>query len=263
MQRTLFSGSLPAAFYFFIQSLPYRFTGKGNRGYCPVCERETVFIRFNPWLRDHYKCMHCQSIPRQRALINTLNIFYPGWPDAMIHESSPSGVSSEHIGKKCKNYSYSYFFPDTEPGSSKNGARCENLEKMTFEDARFDLVITQDVFEHVNYPDWAFREIARVLKPGGMHIFTIPLYRELKQTRPRIAIQEGNIQNLLEPIYHGNPIDSNGSLVTIDYGLDFVDFVYASSGMATTIYLQKDLHLGLDAEFLEVFISRKPLTDKK
>lgn len=235
-------------------------TGKGNRGYCPICDRKTIFVKLNPWLRDHYKCIYCQSIPRQRALINTINVFYPNWPDAMIHESSPGGVSSDHIKKKCRNYSYSYFFPDTEPGSFEKGARCENLESMTFEDEQFDIFITQDVFEHVNHPDLAFREIARVLKPEGMHIFTVPLYHELEKTRPRIAIKDGKIHNLLEPVYHGNPIDSNGSLVTVDYGMDIADIIYASSGMTTTIYLHKDIRLGLDAEFLEVLISKKPAT---
>lgn len=233
-------------------------TGKANRGYCPVCERKTIFIRYNPWLRDHYKCKYCQSIPRHRALINAINIFYPDWQEAEIHESSPGGVSSEHIGKKCKNYSYSFYFPNIKPGDFKNGSRCENLENLTFSDEQFDIIITQDVFEHVNNPKQAFKEIARVLKPGGMHIFTVPFYPDLKKTRPRIRIENGDIHHILEPMCHGNPIDSNGSLVTVDYGLDFADLIYSSSGMTTTIYLQKDPYMGLEAEFLEVFISRKP-----
>lgn len=108
----------------------------------------------------------------------------------MIHESSPGGVSSDYIKEKCRNYSYSYFFPDTELGSFEKGARCENLESMTFENEQFDIFITQGVFEHVNRPSLAFREISRVLKPGGMHIFTVPLCHELEKTRPRIVIKE-------------------------------------------------------------------------
>lgn len=240
-----------------IRYLTLVFSGKVNSGYCPVCEKNTLFIRLNPWLRDHYKCMNCYSIPRQRALINALNLFYPNWPDAVVHESSPGGVSSDHFRRKCKKYSYSYFFQDVKPGSTKNGARCENLEEMTFDNEQFDLIITQDVFEHINYPERAFREIARVLKPGGMHIFTVPLYLDRARTRTRFIIEDGIIHHLLDPVYHGNPIDKNGSLVTVDYGRDFADIIYTSSGMTTTIYLQKDLHLGLDAQFLEVCISKK------
>jgi len=232
-------------------------SGKANWGFCPICEKKTIFIKYNPWLRDHYQCINCHSIPRQRALINTLNIFYPKWPNVAIHESSPGGASSQYIGKKCKNYSYSYFFSDIQPGSYKDGALCENLEKMTFKNDLFDIFVTQDVFEHVNHPDMAFREIARVLKPGGIHIFTVPLYRELNETRPRTVEKDGKIQHLLEPIFHGNPIDTKGSLVTFDYGMDLPELIIKSSGLITTIYLQKDPSMGLDAEFLEVFISRK------
>jgi SAM-dependent methyltransferase len=232
-------------------------SGKANMGFCPICEKKTIFIKKNAWLRDHYQCIRCHSIPRQRALINALNIFYPRWPAVNLHESSPGGVSSEYIQKKCKNYSYSYFFTDTQSGSYKNGVRSENLEKMTFSDNLFDIFITQDVFEHVNHPDMAFKEIARVLKPGGIHFFTVPLYRELDITRPRIIERDGEIQHFLDPVFHGNPIDSKGSLVTFDYGKDLPDLIFKQSGMMTSIYLQKDPSMGLDAEFLEVFISRK------
>ena len=44
---------------------------------------------------------------------------------------------------------------------------------MTFENESFDLFITQDVFEHVMTPNKAFKEIERVLKPGGAHVFTV------------------------------------------------------------------------------------------
>jgi len=232
---------------------------KVNAGFCPICEKKTLFISHDPWLRDHYKCRRCNSKPRERAIVNALDIFCPGWPAMTIHESSPGGVSSIIIGRKCRQYSFSHFFPDIHPGSDKDGARCENLEKMTFENDLFDIFITQDVFEHVNNPDMAFREIARVLKPGGFHIFTVPLYRQLQVTRPRVVDKEGEIQHLLEPVYHGNPISSEGSLVTFDYGMDFPELIFRSSGMNTTIYLQKDPHLGLDGAFLEVFISQKQI----
>ena len=44
---------------------------------------------------------------------------------------------------------------------------------MTFQNESFDLFITQDVFEHVMEPNKAFKEIERVLKPGGAHVFTV------------------------------------------------------------------------------------------
>lgn len=230
---------------------------KSNHGYCVICRKETVFTEYNEWLRDYYLCDCCKSIPRQRALVNALNIFRPDWRREYIHESSPCGPSSDYIKNNCDNYTESQFFKNVNYGEYLYGVRCENLECMTFDSESFDIFITQDVFEHVLNPSLAFREIARVLKPGGMHIFTMPWYTNLTKTIQRAKQIEDSIEFIEPPIYHGNPIDSSGSLVTYDWGLDFCDYIYKYSDMYTTIYLHKDRNLGLDAEFLHVFISRK------
>jgi hypothetical protein len=60
-----------------------------NRGYCPICERSALFIARDPWLRDHYKCQRCRSIPRERALMLVVQQHFPNWRDLTIHESSP------------------------------------------------------------------------------------------------------------------------------------------------------------------------------
>ncbi|HEY7161047.1 MAG TPA: class I SAM-dependent methyltransferase, partial [Acidobacteriota bacterium] len=59
----------------------------------------------------------------------------------------------------------------------------QNIEKLTFADSSFDIVITSDVMEHVRLDDDAHREIQRVLKPGGFYIFTVPSNRDDSETR--------------------------------------------------------------------------------
>lgn len=149
------------------------------RGRCPICEQETEFVAENEWLRDYFVCTGCLSIPRERALMVALDMFYPNWRDLRVHESSPAnrGVSKK-LSQECKGYMPSHYFPRIPLGSIYRGFRCENLEQLTFGDETFDLTITQDVMEHVFNPEKAFQEIMRTTKSGGAHVFTTPLVRK-------------------------------------------------------------------------------------
>ena len=225
-------------------------------GHCPICEKGTVFLKEGPWLRDQFKCIRCQSIPRARAFITVLEEFFPEWRKLSIHESSPGGSSSDKLARECGSYCASHWYPNIPRGTFKDGFRCEDLETQTFGDEAFDLVVTQDVFEHVLDPASAFREIARTLKPKGCHVFTVPWYF-WRETLVRAVRLDGRIQHLCEPDYHQNPIDPKGSLVVTEWGADFCDFVQRESGMTTTAVRINDRSRGIEAEFIEVFISRK------
>ncbi|WP_427184285.1 class I SAM-dependent methyltransferase [Bordetella bronchialis] len=232
-----------------------REAGQG-RGYCHCCRRQTVFEIRDPWLRDHYICTICQSIPRQRHIQYLLDTCFPQWESQVIHESSPS---NGFIAQWCSSYSSSHFYVERPPGSMVDGVRCENLEALAFPDALFDIFITQDVLEHVFHPDRALAEITRVLKPGGVHIFTTPKYRDKPKSYPRARLSaDGEVTYLMEAQYHGNPIGDGRSLVTWDYGRDFEVLAAEWAGAPTVTYITKDRSLGLDAEFIEVFVTRKP-----
>lgn len=51
-----------------------------------------------------------------------------------------------------------------------------NAGRMTFPDANFDFVYSHSVFEHIDDPEDALREVTRVLKPGGAAYIGIHLY---------------------------------------------------------------------------------------
>ena len=226
-------------------------------GTCPICEKRTVFVKEGPWLRNQFLCYRCGSIPRWRALIHVLETRFPGWREKEIHESSPGGPASSKLARECKRYTPTHFFPDVVPGDLKAGIRCENLETQTFADGSFDLVVTSDVFEHVLDPAHAFAEIARTLRTGGAHVFTVPWYWWKETLVRAVRAEDGQIKNLEPPDYHRNPIDESGSLVVTEWGQQLCDFIYRSSGMTTTAILIRDMKLGLAGEFCEVFISSK------
>jgi SAM-dependent methyltransferase len=232
-------------------------TGKIYRGYCTICERKVFFAKVGPWLRDQLICMSCNSIPRNRALLKVLQQHFPLWRDLRIHESSPGGASSDKLRRECPNLVASQYFPEVPRGDVKDGQQSEDLESLTFPDNSFDLVITQDVFEHILRPQRAFAEIARTLKPDGAHVFTVPYYRGKKTVVRARATNAGEIEHLTKPDYHGNPIDPEGSLVITEWGDEICDFITRASGLTTTIFSFFDPRLGLEGEFLDVFLSRK------
>jgi len=194
--------------------------------------------------------------------MRVIDMYMPDYRSKTVHESSPGGRGvSVKLGRNCLGYSYSHYFPDVPLGSlhRQRGERCESLEALTFSDNTFDLFITQDVMEHVLDPAAAFREIARTLKPGGMHILTVPLVNKCKPSSQRVAREaDGNIRHIAEPTYHGNPIDDKGSLVTMDWGYDIVEFIRNESGLSAHMVTINEIEHGIRAEYIEVLVCLKP-----
>jgi len=182
----------------------------------------------------------------------------PDWRNLAIHESSPGarGLSSV-LKMECPSYVPTQYFSDVPGGTFHGGMRCENLEHQTFSDASFDLVITQDVMEHVFHPDIAYREIARTLKSGGLHIHTTPIYLDHAKSSRRAEIKDGKIVHLFDPEYHGNPIGDGRALVTWYFGRDFPKLISGWAPFAVEIVRFNDATQGLVAEFLDVIVCRK------
>jgi SAM-dependent methyltransferase len=228
-------------------------------GFCPVCERHTKINAWSSHFRDTYLCGTCGSLPRERALMVALTKFFPSWKSLRIHESSPAyrGVS-KRLREECGDYTETQFHPSVPTGTRHpdEGWRCENLEEQTFDDASFDLVVTQDVFEHVLDPDRAFREIYRTLKPGGAHLATTPLVFGNNRVSVRCAkMVDGRLVHLRHPEYHRNPVDKDGSLVTFWWGYDIVRRIDAAAPFTTLIFLLEDKELGVIGPLNEVIVS--------
>ncbi|MCG6204121.1 class I SAM-dependent methyltransferase [Rhodopseudomonas sp. HC1] len=234
-------------------------------GFCPICERQVTFQMKTPDVYRSLHCSDCQSGPRQRALWFALNRFRPGWRDLRVHESSPGwDIVSRRLVSECKNYTASQYDPNLPLGEivdtrlpCKNYI-VQNLERQTFDDKSFDLVVTQDVFEHIMDPFKAIAEIARTLRDGGATIMSVPVVRRFNLSRRRARRSEdGSIEHILPPEYHGNPIDGQGALVTIDWGYDIAALLSRASGLWFVMQTFENMDYGIRDECNQILIGTK------
>jgi Methyltransferase domain len=235
-----------------------------HRGFCCICDEEVMFSANGPYFRSTLRCPSCKLAPRHRALFSSLNKFFPNWREMDIHESSPCGdLVSARLAREAKSYTATQWDPSIPFGSTHpKGYRAEDLQAQTFADATFDLVVTQDVFEHIFEPDRAIKEIARTLRPGGAFIATVPIILKTQPSRRRASLVDGEIVHHLEAQYHGNPISNDGSLVVIDWGYDIVSYLQCHSGLNFIMIQIDNIDLGIRAEYIEVLVGTKqPLPD--
>jgi SAM-dependent methyltransferase len=133
----------------------------------------------------------------------------------------------------------------------------QDLTKLSFNDSSLNFVISSEVFEHIHDPWLAFAEVKRVLKPGGIHIFTVPYYPGRMTSIRAVMNDKGEIKHLLAPVYHKNPLSIKGSLVFTDFGKDMIEKLY-HLGLSTKIVAFSDPKLGFQETY--AFISIKNIT---
>lgn len=233
---------------------------------CPICEEAAVFTSPD----DYWSCRvdltspgcplgHC--IPRQRALAEVLFSLFPRdrVKQMAVHESSPVPVGvSLWLRRNCGGYVMSGYFPGHPFGGVVAGLRNEDLERQTFGDAAFDLVIHLDVMEHLFDPFAALREIERTLKPGGFCLFTAPTYPDRPVSQQVAFREEGAVRVVGEPEYHGNPQSKDGALVTWRYGYDLPLLIARQTGFDVEVRRWHSRSRAIMGPMTEVYILRRP-----
>ena len=194
----------------------FKNTGNHYLGRCNICGQYTFFVCIDALaVRNNMYCPFCRSSSRKRHVAKVLlNRITPH----AVTINDVSRVGKYHIynadvddafGKVLNNYeSYvcSNFTPGIAPGTEISPRIfCQNLEDLSFADESFDIVITEDVFEHLKYPEKGFKEVHRILKTGGYHIFTVPCYFD-RPTLVRVDTSGDKEVQLLPPEYHGDRI---------------------------------------------------------
>lgn len=177
-------------------------------------------------------------------------------PDLVVVNASSTGAIARALGKASNIICFD-FFEGVEPGAFRGGVMNQDLRRLTFADESVDLVVTEDVLEHVAEYRVAFREIYRVLKPGGLHVFSIPFYFDRK-TEDLFTMQDGQVVPKQPIEYHGDPLTGGRIACLVHFGYDLLD-LQRELGFASRVVIARraDMHrYGVfDCYFL---IFRKP-----
>jgi SAM-dependent methyltransferase len=204
---------------------------------CPVCGSLTLITSVGGHLRETCKCLRCKATNRQRQIAYVVCgvvarmtgtaaaslrdvarieglVVYNTEGGRQIHDrlsGMPGYLSSEYYG------------PTYSGGEMVGRTMHQNLMSLSFEDRSIDLVISSDVFEHIPDPYRAHKEIHRVLKPGGAHVFTVPFYQTAFEDEARTMTDiRGNTVLIKEPLYHRDPIRPEGALVHKIFSLEML-----------------------------------------
>ncbi len=218
------------------------------KAWCAACNAVTTmrvtwhFCGTNPQGSVHpawtetCACSSCGLNSRMRALVDFLFSKLNANPALHVYMAEQTTIAYTAMKKLFSNVTGSeYLGSDFRPGEIaaefKGNAhiRHEDLSALSFPDSIFDLVVTQDVFEHI--PDYrkAFSESARVLKAGGSLVFTVPFFYNQASTCIRATVDaHGAVQHVLPPEFHGNPVSNAGSLCFQNFGWDLLDTLRVS-----------------------------------
>lgn len=201
---------------------------------CLVCGRPSVAEIRGANLRESCRCIRCGASNRQRQIAAViLAAAGPPRPRSLVQfaAATPASIYNTEAGgalhgalSTASRYRCSeYLSPDTRGGAIVDGVEHQDLCSLSFPGGAVDLVVSGDVLEHVPDPYTAHREIRRVLRDGGRHVFTVPFdHREcLDQTRARRRA-DGTVEHLLEPQYHEDPVHPQGALVYTIFGLEML-----------------------------------------
>ncbi len=207
-------------------------------GFCFPCKQNVQFVtdflysstvingKPVPNWRERVLCPICQMNNRTRASVQLLEEYLGAKPSAAIYLAEQVTPLYAALKKRFVNLTGSEYLGDKVPFGERDtrGVRNESITKLMFADDAFDFILNFDVLEHV--PDVAsgLREIHRTLAPNGKLLLSVPFLPGEQSTQIRAQLTPtGEIEHLMAPQYHGDPIADAGCLCFQDFGWDLLD----------------------------------------
>ncbi len=228
--------------------------------YCTCCEKKVdlkVDFLFShllpgtnnmtPLWRERLVCPHCHLNNRMRYFYGKIKELYRPGLKVYICEQVTAMFSA--LKKYIPDLAGSEYLNDNwESGRTERGILHQDLMNLSFADEAFDLVASQDVLEHVSDYRKAFTEMYRILRKQGIAIFTVPFSCFGDKTDNLAIVEDGKTIFLKDPIYHGNPLSEEGSLVYNIFSWDMLDSLKScgfSDAYLQTYYSVENGNLGI------------------
>lgn len=252
----------------------------GTNIFCNVCgSSTTVFYDFPNvenrtehrigLLRETLQCRRCGATMRDRtlayALLEALNARDPAAAESIyelsdhaslkqrILDTDSFSVMSRLLARHA-NYVRSSFKPDIPFGVELEKNRYNvNLERINFPNESFDVVLTSDVAEHIRDIDGAHREIFRVLRPGGLYIFTVPYDPNCPSHHVLVDTSEAEDKFLVPKQIHGDPLTGDILAYRV-FGRQIFDDL-KSIGFSLQFFFVKEPSVGIYGG--DVFVASK------
>jgi GT2 family glycosyltransferase/glycosyltransferase involved in cell wall biosynthesis len=228
-------------------------------GFCVPCDKNVAFLvdmqsggqrREHGWIpnwRERLECPLCRMNNRQRLMATLVKQALSAKPAQHVYfmeQVTPIFNWAKTTFTLHQIYGSEYLGYEYVGGTIVKGIRHEDVENLSFAQESLDLIISNDVFEHVPNPPQAFAECARVLKPGGVMLATIPFHRNNDLSVIRARLSDGKLEHILPPAFHGNPVSADGSLVFTDFGWDLLDTIKLAGFRDVSIDIYAALEFG-------------------
>jgi hypothetical protein len=196
--------------------------------------------RVTPNWREQLFCPKCGLNNRMRASIHLCEVLLkPTSAARILITEQMTGLCGYFSGKYPGVVGFEYLAGEVPFGQENAmGIRSETLTALTFGDESFDYVLSFEVLEHIPEYRRALSESCRVLRPGGALVFSVPFL--IGERRNLVRARRGaneDVEHLLPPEYHGDPLSASGCLAFYHFGWELLDDARAIGFSDVAAYL--------------------------